>query len=213
MGMKTFILSSLFLGGFLAASLAATPEEINAANATRTQPGASIRDGFTLRGTETVMTHNGVTTKLERDVLLRNGMRVHANGNITSRDGGTTSLRPNQLLTFDGDIEEVALTPDGVAPLSAIAEGPSPRGTAGAARDGITVVNGEAFLTRDGVAERIRADVRLPNGAVAKSDGTVVLSNGNSIALRSDQILDLKGVLHDMRVRPAALGQRSTAPR
>jgi hypothetical protein len=211
--MKTFILTLLIAGGACAASIAATPEEINAANATRTQPGASARDGFTLRGTEIVMTRKGITTKVERDVILRDGTRVHANGNITLHDGSTTALRPNQLLTFEGEIQDVALTPDGVAPLSAIAEGPSPRDSSSGMRDGITASRGEAFLTRDGLTEKIRSDVRLPNGAVAKSDGTVVLGNGNLIALRSDQYLDLKGVLHDMRVRPAASGLRNTAPR
>jgi len=212
--MKTLILASLSMVGLWATAMAATPEEINAANATRTQPGASARDGFTLRGAEVVMTRHGVTTKVEREFVLTNGMHVLANGNITSPGGGSTALRPNQLLTFEGAIQEVALTPEGVAPVSSVAPGPAPKTDAGAlVRDGITVANGEAFLTRNGVTEKIKADVRLPNGAVAKSDGTVVMSNGNSITLRADQLLDLSGVLHDVRVRPAAASPRSTTPR
>jgi len=212
--MKTFILASLSVVGFYAASVADTPEEVNAANATRTQTGASARDGFTLRGAEVVMTRNGVTTKVEREFVLPNGMHVQANGSITSPGGGTTALRSNQLLTFDGTIQEVALTADGVAPVSSVASGPAPKTDVGvSARDGITAAGGEAFLTRNGVREKIQADVRLSNGAVAKSDGTVVLSDGNSITLRSDQLLDLSGVLHDVRARPVATGQRNTAPR
>jgi len=212
--MKTFILVSLSAVGLSAASVAETPAEVNAANATRTQVGASARDGFTLRGTQVVMTRNGVTTKVEREFLLPNGMHVQANGSITSPGGGSTTLRPNQLLTFDGAIQEVALTAEGVAPVSSVTPDAAPKTAVGVStRDGITAAGGEAFLTRNGITEKIKADVRLPNGAVAKSDGSVVMSNGNSITLRADQLLDLSGVLHDVRVRPAATSLRTTAPR
>ncbi|MDR3402349.1 MAG: hypothetical protein P4L99_07605 [Chthoniobacter sp.] len=212
--MKTFILVSFSVVGFFAASVAETPTEVNANNATRTQVGASARDGFTLRGAEVVMTRGGVTTKVEREFVLPNGMHVQANGSITTPGGGSTALRPNQLLTFDGAIQEVALTSEGVAPVSSVAPDPAPKADVGVStRDGITAVGGEAFLTRNGVREKIKADVRLANGAVAKSDGSVVMSNGNSITLRADQLLDLSGVLHDVRVRPAATGLRTTAPR
>jgi hypothetical protein len=212
--MKTLILVSLSLLGISTASLAATPEEINTANATRTQLGGTVRDGITLRGTEAVVTRNGVTTKLEHDLLLRNGMLVHANGNITQRDGSATALRPNQLLTFEGDIEDVLLTPDGVAPLSAVAEGPGPRAAASAAtRDGIRVMNGAAFITRDGVTEKVRSDVRLPNGVVAKPDGTVIMNNGNIVVLKPDQVLDLAGVLRDSHVHTVPSGVKAVVPR
>ncbi|MEI9892737.1 MAG: DUF6799 domain-containing protein [Chthoniobacter sp.] len=212
--MKTFILASLSVVGLCATAVADTPEEVNAANATRTQSGASARDGFTLRGAEVVMTRNGVTSKVEREFVLPNGMHVQSNGSITSPGGGTTSLRPNQLLTFDGSIQEVALTAEGVAPVSSVAPDSAPKTAVGASsRDGITAAGGEAFLTRNGVTEKIKADVRLSNGAVARSDGTVMMSNGNSITLQPNQLLDLSGVLHDVRVRPAASSLRNTAPR
>lgn len=211
--MKTFILTSIVVGGLCTASMAATPEEINANNATRTQTGATARDGFTLRGTELVMTYHGVTTKVDRDYVLSDGTRVRANGNIVMHDGSTTSLRPNQILLFDGEIQNAILTPDGVAPMAGVSEGPRTQTDFRAtSRDGITVANGVALITRDGVTERITTDVRLANGAVAKSDGTVVFSNGNSLSLSPNQFLDLNGVLHDMRARPAA-GLRSTVPR
>ena len=77
----------------------------------------------------------------------------------------------------------------------------------------MTVTGGQAYITQNGLTEKIYDDVRLTNGAVAKPDGTVVLNNGNTITLRTDQYMDLTGVLHDKRVRPAASGQRTTAPR
>ena len=212
--MKTFILTSLSVLGLVSASVADSSEQTNADNATRTQSGASARDGFTLRGAEVVMTLHGVTTKVDREYVLSNGAHVKADGNIVASDGSSTALRPNQLLTFDGTTHEVLLTPDGVAPLSSVSSGPTtqadPRATR---RDGVTMVNGTAMITRDGVTEPIKDDVRLPNGTVAKSNGTVVMSNGNTVTLNEDQFLDLSGVLHDVRVRPAATGQRTTAPR
>lgn len=198
--MKTLAFTSLIAVGLITAAMAETPEQINKANATRTQPGASARDGFTLRGTELIMTRDGVTTKVNREWALSGGVRVHANGNITLADGSSTSLRPNQILTFAGDIEDVVLTPEGLAPLSAVAAGPTTRkDSIPSARDGVTVSAGETFITRDGRTEKLTEDVRLANGAVAKPNGTVVLGNGNIVSLRADQLLDLNGVLHDRR--------------
>jgi len=198
--MKTLAFTSLIAVGLITAAVAETPEQINTANATRTQPGATARDGFTLRGTELVMTRDGVTTKVNRNWALSNGARVHANGNITMADGSTTSLRPNQILTFAGDIEDVVLTPEGLAPLSAVAAGPTTRKDAiPSARDGVTTSAGETFITREGRTEKLTEDVRLANGAVARPNGTVVMSNGNILSLRSDQLVDLNGVVHERR--------------
>jgi hypothetical protein len=196
--MKTLALTSLIAAGLIAAALADTPDQINTANATRTQPGASARDGFTLRGTELIMTRNGVTTKVDREWVLSGGVRVHANGNITMADGSTTSLRPNQILTFAGDIENVMLTPEGLAPLSTVAAGPITREEGiSSARDGVTVSAGQAFITRNGRTEKVMEDVRLANGAVVKPNGTVVLSNGNTLSLRAEQFMDLSGVVYE----------------
>jgi len=198
--MKTLAFASLVAVGLAGAAVAETPEQINTANATRTQPGATARDGFTLRGTELIMTKDGVTSKVNREWALANGARVHANGNITMADGSTTSLRANQILTFAGDIEDVVLTPEGLAPLSSVSAGPTTRKDGiPSARDGVTVSAGGAFITRDGKTEKVIEDVRLANGATVKPNGSVVFANGNIISLRSGQLLDLQGVLHERR--------------
>ena len=198
--MKTLALTSLVAVGLITAAVAETPEQINKENATRTQLGASARDGFTLRGTELIMTRDGVSTKVNREWALSGGARVHANGNITLADGSTTSLRANQILTFAGDIEDVVLTPEGLAPLSAVAAGPTTRkDNVSSARDGVTVSAGETFITREGRTEKLTEDVRLANGAIVRPNGTVTLSNGNIVSLRSEQLLDLNGVLHEGR--------------
>ena len=203
--MKALFLTPLLVAAALSAAFAQSTAETNAANATKTQVGASARDGFTLRGTEVVMTKAGVTAKLKQDVMLQNGLRVTANGNVIGKDGSTTTLLPNQLLTFDGQFHDVELTPDGVAPMSSVDSGPVSAATNSSvglsSRDGIRMAGRAAYLTRRGVTERITTDVRLPNGVTAQADGTVIMSNGNKITLRPDQMLDLSGVLRDLPVR------------
>jgi len=185
-----------------------TTAETNAANATHTVPGASARDGFTLRGTEAVLTRNGITSKLDREVVLPNGLRVLPNGNVTLRDGSSTALRGNQLLTLEGTFQDVLLTPEGVAPLSSATHGEAPKPTsAPTSRDGIHIVGKEVLMTRNGVTEKVNSDVRLPNGVSIKPSGIVVLSNGNTVTLRPDQFLDLNGVLRDAPARPAPRGK------
>jgi hypothetical protein len=169
-----------------------------AANANKPVSGASARDGFTLRGAEVVVTRNGVTSKVEREFVFANGLRVGPNGSITLRDGSSATLRANQLLAFDGTIQEVLLTSEGVAPLSSVDTGSSPKPVVNpTSRDGIRITGTQVFITRNGLTEKVTDDVRLPNGVTVKSSGQVVLGNGNTVVLRPDQILDLNGVLQD----------------
>ncbi len=199
--MKLTSAAFLFSTLLASTSLAQTTTDTNTVNSSRTLPAGSARDGFTLRGAEVVVTQNGVTTKVDHEMKLPNGVRVLANGSVTRADGSSTALRPNQILTLDGTLQEVLLDSNGVAPLSSVDSGPAPKSAVGlSARDGISVSGTELFLTRNGVTEKVTADVRLPNGIVAKPDGTVILNNGNRITLRSDQVLDLNGVLRDVPV-------------
>jgi hypothetical protein len=188
-----------------ASGFAQTPaSETNAANATTTQVGATPRDGFTLKGTEVVMTLHGVTTKVEHDVRIADGVRVQANGTILWRDGSKTSLGPNQLLAFDGQMHDVTLTADGIAPVSSVDSTPAVKpNMAATAADGITVVNNQAVMTRNGVTERIKDDVRLPNGTVVTPRGTITFGTGNVMTLQPGQVLDLNGVVHDAQSKRA----------
>lgn len=199
--MNTTHLTLLASAWMLASSFGQqTAADTNAANATRTQTGASVRDGFTLRGAEVVLTRNGVTAKVERDLILPNGLRVLANGSVIMRDGSSTALRPNQLLTLEGTLEDVVLTPQGVAPLSSVDTGGGATVNSGS-REGFVISGAEVLMTRNGVTEKVKSEVRLPNGALVKPNGTVILGNGNTIELRADQVLDLSGVLHDAPAR------------
>ncbi len=64
--------------------------------------GISSREGLTMSGAEVLITRNGVTEKLAGELALSNGLRVRPNGTILTADGGTLTLRPGQVLTFDG---------------------------------------------------------------------------------------------------------------
>ena len=203
--MKFLTLSLACSGAMLVTGFAQNTADTNASNATHTVLGGSARDGFTLRGTEVVMTRAGVTTKVDREMILPNGLHVKADGNVTLRDGSPAALRPNQLLTFDGTFQDVLLTPEGVAPLSSVDTGPTPKAAVGVgARDGVYVSGKETFITRNGVTEKVTSDIRLPNGTTVKPSGTVELGSGNTITLRPTQMLGLDGVVRDIPVRGAA---------
>ena len=193
----------------LVTAVAQTRSDTQEANSERTLLGGSAREGFTLRGTEVVMTRGGVTTKVDREILLPNGLRVLANGNVVLRNGTTTSLHANQLLTFDGNFQDVLLTPEGVAPVSSVDPGPASKVDPGISpRDGVFLSGTDVFITRGGITEKVDSDVRLTNGTIVHSSGMIELSNGNRISLRASQFLDLNGVVHDLpagvTLRPAA---------
>lgn len=208
--MKT-IYAVAALGFLLAESFAQTTVESGAA--IRSMAPASARDGFTLRGTEVVMTRDGTTTKVDREMILPNGLRVLANGSVTLPDGSNTELRPNQLLTFEGTAENVALTPQGTAPVSSVTTNAGPTADAGkSSRDGITISGAEMFITRNGVTEKVNADVSLPNGVTAQPNGTLILANGNRFTMRPNQILGLDGILRDAPAGSAPMSPALVSP-
>lgn len=201
--MKSISLAPVVSALLLTSVLAQSPSEPGGTAALRTLPAASPRDGFTLRGADALITREGVTIKMDREVILPNGLRVLPNGNVTLPDGSTTTLRANQLLTFGGTLHEVALTPEGIAPLSSVSIGAGDKGDVGlSSRDGVTISGADVFLTRNGVTERLKSEVRLPNGVIARPDGTIVGGTGNRITMRPNQVLGLDGVLRDVPVRP-----------
>jgi hypothetical protein len=134
-------------------------------------------------------------------------LRVQANGDVTMRNGDSSALRANRLLTPEGVFVDVpAADRDLVANPSGQAKSAAKTEVGISDRDGITISGADVLITRNGVTEKVKSDVKLPNGVVARADGTVTMSNGSKIALRSDQVLDLHGVLHDAPVRPNPAG-------
>jgi hypothetical protein len=83
--------------------------------------GISSRDGVTVSGTDTLVTRNGVTEKLSRELKLDNGMRVNSDGTVVTAEGGTFQLRPSQVLTFEGKLLNAPVT-DTAAPTTTTSE-------------------------------------------------------------------------------------------
>jgi len=96
-----------FTAGFLANSLWAQQAIENLPQPTaKTEVGVSSRDGITISGGEVFMTRNGRTEKLIKEVVLPNGLIVKPDGTVTNKDGGVATLRPTQVLSFEGMFTE-----------------------------------------------------------------------------------------------------------
>jgi hypothetical protein len=205
--MKTIYLGPLFAALLIGAGNAAPPDSgRDDLRIHQTIPTGAVGDGFILRGPDAMVIRNGVMTKVNPEIVLSNGLRVSASGDVTMRDGSQSALQAGRLLTFEGKFVDL---PREDAALAGATNAKGATKAAGAEvgisdHDGISISGTDVLITRNGVTDRVKADVRLPNGVIAKADGTVVMANGDKIILRPDQVLDLKGVLHDAPVRENA---------
>ena len=82
------------------------PSGGKAASGARPDVGMSGRDGITGTGNNAFITRGGVTQQVTSDVRLESGIRVQPNGTITLANGTRVNLKPGQLLTFDGVLQE-----------------------------------------------------------------------------------------------------------
>ena len=78
-----------------------------------------VVNGLTLWGNDVIVARNGVTEKLGTALQLRNGMVVEASGAMTTRNGQRTTLRPGQVITFEGQLLIVPIRP-GQPPTTSI---------------------------------------------------------------------------------------------
>jgi hypothetical protein len=81
--------------------------------------GISSRDGISISGADVLVTRNGVTEKLTKEMALSNGTRVGMGGTVTAADGTRFILRDTQLLTFDGKLVDPAKPNASAAPAAA----------------------------------------------------------------------------------------------
>lgn len=68
--------------------------------------GISSRDGISISGAEAMLTRNGVTEKLTKELTLPDGTRVLPNGTVRTPGGAEFALRSSQVLGFDGKLIE-----------------------------------------------------------------------------------------------------------
>ncbi len=184
----------------------------------RTMSVGKGRDGFFVKDNKVYIVREGVTTLVEREILFPNGIRVLPNGTVTLRDGRETTLLPKQWLTFEGSIDEIPVVEEvprrPVAARETVVPESVVRDSGVSSRDGFTVSGADVFVTRNGNTQRVTSDMKLSNGAIVHPDGTVLLANGRKIILRSEQVLDFRGVVHEAPVRENTPGlEPSNAPR
>jgi hypothetical protein len=130
---------------------------------------------------------------------------VQDDGTVTLLTGEKATLRDNQLLTLDGTFEDVALSPEGTAPVSSVIPPLKQSGetVSIAATDGVSIAGGVALVTRNGVAQPLSQELKLTNGTTVKADGTVRSADGKQIKLRENQRLTFDGTLLETPVRPS----------
>lgn len=213
--MKTFTATLALCASLITAGYAQAPFNPNSPDPTQTTIRTGTqRDGFYVRDTHVFMVRAGVTSRVDREVLFPNGLRVEPDGTVTLRNGREVTLIPNQWLDFEGSIDDtVAQAPTAPGIKETVKE--KHRETGVSARDGITISGADVFITRNGVTDKVVSDLRLSNGVVVKADGTVIMGNGRHLTLRPDQLLDLNGVLHEAPVipTPGGIAPSSNPPR
>lgn len=115
--------------------------------------GVGGRDGITLSGADVIVTRNGSSQRLERELTLEDGTRIGVDGSIQFKDGRTSTLGAEQTLTFSGKVIDTPRT-NAVRQMGATSgaaqTGVSGAGTAGSATASSpvpTTVNRSATIT------------------------------------------------------------------
>ena len=163
----------------------------------------AVRDGFALaKDGQVMITEDEVTKKVDQQFVLSNGAIVYPNGDYILFNGGREHLQPNQLLTLDGVVENMPVNADGAAPL--IPPGAKDNNVVGiSSQDGITVAGTDTLITRNGVTDKVTKQIRLAHGVLVNPDGSFT-KNGQTSALRENQILGFDGVLRDAPIHDAS---------
>jgi len=164
-----------------------------------TSSTTSARDGFTRSGTSVLFTRRGLTQPIDREITLENGLRVRPDGTVTLPGGEKAALHANQILTLRGTFEDVALTPDGVAPLTSVA-GPREPIAEKVARpdsDGVVFSKTGVFVIRKGIAGPLNQELRLSDGTRVMPSGSVFRPNGSEINLRLGQMITFDGAIQE----------------
>lgn len=92
--------------------------------AAKNEVGIASRDGITVSGTDVLVTRNGRTEKLAKELTLPNGLRVNMDGTLVAKDGSVVTLRSTQLLTFEGRVVDVPIV-ESVAPAKTVTIAPA----------------------------------------------------------------------------------------
>lgn len=95
--------------------------------------GISSRDGITYSVPDVLVTRNGVSQRLTREMRLANGTRVFPDGTVILAGGNRVTFRPEQVLGFSGMFEEAPIA-EAVIDYNDITAGLVRRANEGASR-------------------------------------------------------------------------------
>ncbi|HEV7868933.1 MAG TPA: DUF6799 domain-containing protein [Chthoniobacteraceae bacterium] len=121
-----------------------------------------------------------------------------------------TALAAVGLLSFSAvSLAQTTATPTQPTTTSPAAD-PAVGDVGLSARDGITMSGADAFITRNGVTEKLAKEVVLDGGVRVQPNGTVTMKDKTKITLRANQLLTLDGRLVEAPVNAtgAATGPR-----
>lgn len=71
--------------------------------------GISSRDGITYSVPDVLVTRNGITQRLIRQLRLANGTLVFPDGTVILAGGARVMIKPEQVLTFGGTFDEAPI--------------------------------------------------------------------------------------------------------
>lgn len=154
--------AGLFAGtAFAQAPASATTTTTTVASpAGTTSPGSDVgvssRDGVTMSGADVLVTRNGVTEKLTKELELPGGLRVLPDGTVVTAEGGKITLRPTQVLTFQGKFLNAPIRETGAAPVRT--ESTSTTTTTNAAAPATTPANAETKAATPAAADTANAE-------------------------------------------------------
>lgn len=159
------------------------------------QIGVARQDGVTLSVDGAVVTRNGATEKLTKDLTLPSGVTVRPDGTVIMADKSEVPLRTTQILTFEGKIVPLPIDPrvnpgdprgngTGSIPAGGATQGATaaggnaamPPGTSRSLPRGPSAATGSVFLGSDGVPFMGTLN---PDGTLLRSDGTVMRADGS----------------------------------
>ena len=153
------------------------------------QIGLSRHDGVTVSADGAVVTRNGATEKLTKDLLLPSGVTVRPDGIVIMADKTEVPLRTTQILTLEGKIVPLPVDPRvnpgdprGNGTGSTPSSGSRPAGVMPGGNPGMTpgtsgsMTRSTVFLGGDGLPFMGTLN---PDGTLLRADGTLLPADGS----------------------------------
>ena len=137
----------------------------------------TLRDGFTMRNGQMLITENGKTQVMADDMRLHNGTEVRTDGLVIPENAERFDLKEGETLDFDGT---VAKADEGMVVTAT-------------AVDGVAMKGGQVLLTSNGRTTVVTNEVTLHDGTRVSSDGSVTTASGQKLRLKDGERISMDG--------------------